>query len=61
LLAPARCCLKNVGQVGASDDRKKAKTCEGVDLSLEERLVEKAFEYLRIISEMLRNQFDLAQ
>ena len=58
LLAPARCCLKNIGQVGASDDIKPDKVVE-VDLSVEEVLVEKAFGYLKEISEILRNEFRL--
>jgi hypothetical protein len=57
-LAPARCCLKNIGQVGASDDVRPDKVME-VDLSIEEVLVEKAFNYLEIISENLKNQFGL--
>jgi len=45
LVAPARCCLKNIGQVGASDDIKPEKAAQ-VDLSVEEMLVEKTFKYL---------------
>lgn len=59
LIAPARCCLKNTGHVGASDDVKHPKTNSGIDLSTEEQLVEKAFNYLKRISEMLRSQFNL--
>jgi len=58
LLAPARCCLKNIGQVGASDDVRPDKV-EEVDLSVEEILVEKAFKYLKDISEILKNEFNL--
>jgi len=58
LLAPARCCLKNIGQVGASDDVRPDKVVE-VDLSVEEVLVEKAFNYLEIISKNLENEFKL--
>ncbi len=58
LIAPARCCLKNIGQVGASDDVKAYKSVQ-VDLSIEEILVEKAFNYLNTISEILRTQFSL--
>ena len=58
LIAPARCCLKNIGQVGASDDIKPGKGMR-VDLSVEELLVEKAFGYLNLISEILRDQFSL--
>ncbi|UCD09866.1 MAG: hypothetical protein JSU79_04265 [Dehalococcoidales bacterium] len=58
LLAPARCCLKNIGQVGASDDVRPDKVVE-VDLSVEEILVEKAFGYLNEISDILQKELDL--
>ncbi|UCC15911.1 MAG: hypothetical protein JSU58_05920 [Dehalococcoidales bacterium] len=58
LLAPARCCLKNIGQVGASDDVRPDTVVE-VDLSVEEVLVEKAFGYLNEISEMLQKELNL--
>jgi hypothetical protein len=59
LIAPARCCLKNTSQVGASDDVKSDKANRCIDLSVEEQVVEKAFDYLSQISETLRSQFDL--
>ncbi len=43
LVAPARCCLKNMGRVGASNDATTPKTKEGDDSTTEERLVEKGF------------------
>ena len=56
LIAPSRCCLKNIGQVGASDDMS-----EGCHLSsIEERLVERAFEYLGSISSILREEYGLS-
>ena len=58
LIAPARCCLKNIGQVGASDDIKPQKATR-VDLSIEEVLVERAFNYLDSVSEILAMQFGL--
>ncbi len=58
LLAPARCCLKNIGQVGASDDVRPDKVVE-VDLSIEEVLVEKAFGYLKDISDILQEELRL--
>jgi hypothetical protein len=57
LLAPARCCLKNVGQVGASDDRMESSALATMGSTAEERLVEKAFAYLRSLSEILRSRF----
>ncbi|MFC1928802.1 hypothetical protein ACFLWC_07205 [Chloroflexota bacterium] len=59
LIAPARCCLKNVGRVGASDDTVASAARESHDLTVEERLVEKAFSYLGTLSEILRDKFDL--
>lgn len=56
LIAPARCCLKNIGQVGSSEDA----TCSpGVNLSVEEGLVEKALCYLKKLSTILQNHFQL--
>jgi len=46
LIAPARCCLKNIGQVGASDDTVACEPRGSPNLTVEERLVEKAFAYL---------------
>jgi hypothetical protein len=49
LIAPARCCLKNIGGVGAVDETasKEAVSCP---VQPEERLVETAFSYLKEIS-----------
>ena len=58
LLAPARCCLKNVGCVGAFDDAKPGKSLHE-NLSVEETLVEKAFGYLNETSALLKARFDL--
>jgi hypothetical protein len=60
LIAPARCCLKDVGQVGAPGEVvankavKKAKTT-----SIEEELVEKAFAFLPEISLILKSKHGL--
>ena len=59
LLAPARCCLKNVGRVGASGDTLDSKTREIPGSTTEEQLVEKAFAYLRSLSGILRDRFAL--
>lgn len=58
LVAPARCCLKNIGQVGAKDDIKLIQSMR-IDLSMEEILVEKAFLYMKMISEILVTRFGL--
>jgi hypothetical protein len=63
MIAPARCCLKNIGKVGAADEPKSS----GADShSLppskpEERLVETAFAYLKAISQILREKFNLPE
>jgi len=55
----ARCCLKNIGQVGASDDTVAHETRRSSKLTVEERLVETAFAYLGTLSEILKHKFDL--
>jgi hypothetical protein len=60
LVAPARCCLKNVGTVGAVGETASERTvCEFVQP--EEYLVETAFDYLKEISRALRDRFDIAE
>jgi len=59
LIAPARCCLKNIGQVGAADDP-VSQMAEGCQISsIEERLVERAFAHLGTLSGILRDRFGL--
>jgi len=58
LIAPARCCLKNAGQVGASDDKTADKHKKSPGATVEEELVEQAFAYLKTLSEILRNRFN---
>ena len=53
LVAPARCCLSDVGQVGITD--KKASECQVS--SPEERTVEKAFAFLPELSQILRDKY----
>jgi hypothetical protein len=58
LLAPARCCLKNAGLVGAADDV----AAEDIECNLpvsEEELVTTAFDYLEEVSGILRERFGL--
>ena len=57
LIAPARCCLKNIGRVGSIDD--VAEQCTTVSSTIEERLVEKAFGYLGVVSEVLKEKYRL--
>lgn len=59
LVAPARCCLKNIGQVGAVDEVAEQKVETGQIPSIEERLVEKAFGFLPELSQTLRDKYDL--
>jgi hypothetical protein len=57
LLAPARCCLKNIGAVGAAGDTACALPQAGPDSTIEEALVEKAFDVLRELSQLLKRQY----
>ena len=59
LIAPARCCLKNIGEVGAHDEGKKNRKREMQDSSIEEEVVEKAFKYLKTVSKILKERFNL--
>jgi hypothetical protein len=59
LISPARCCLKNCGQVGASDEQRARYIKGSCLLQPEEYLVETAFEYLKVISGILRKEFGL--
>jgi hypothetical protein len=59
LVAPARCCLKNIGQVGAVGESSGSMTEKNQVTSIEERLVEKAFAFLQELSQMLRDRYDL--
>jgi len=59
LIAPARCCLKNMGQVGASDEKTSSSDQGMCDLTLEERVVESAFNYLGHISKTIRVELNL--
>jgi len=55
LVAPARCCLKDIGQINTPD--KKAGECQ-VSGS-EERIVERAFAFLPELSRILRNKYSV--
>ena len=59
LIAPARCCLKNIGRVGASDETAICETKGSSDLTLEEQLVERALVSLGTLSGILKDKFDL--
>ncbi len=59
LVAPARCSLKNIGQVGAIGETAGRMTEGGQVTSIEERLVEKAFIFLQELSPVLRDRYDL--
>jgi len=53
LVAPARCCLSDIGQSSTAD--KKAGECQVS--SSEERIVEKAFAFLPELSQILRHRY----
>ncbi|MDP2919219.1 MAG: hypothetical protein Q8O43_03255 [Dehalococcoidia bacterium] len=55
LIAPARCCLKNIGRVGASGESNDACAADP-ELTSEEQVVEKAFGYLKELSALLRER-----
>jgi hypothetical protein len=59
LLAPARCCLKNIGQVGAAGEEACSIAGGPQAQTVEERLVEQAFAYLRELSSILRDKYGL--
>ena len=59
MIAPARCCLKNAGKVGASGEKRDWERIDSTNLTIEEHLVEKAFAYLTEISEILKEKFKL--
>jgi len=58
LLAPARCCLKNIGRVGASSDTKYKDKPDKSDFTIEEEVVDRAFTCLKQLSAILINRFD---
>jgi len=59
LVAPARCCLKNIGGVGAHDETMKKRNKETEDSTIEEKVVEKAFHYLMEVSMILKERFNV--
>ncbi|MFC1976703.1 hypothetical protein ACFLWS_00305 [Chloroflexota bacterium] len=61
LIAPARCCLKNIGQVGASNDVATTTGQSSCLIQPEEQLVETAFEYLKIVSQTLKGEFNFPE
>lgn len=58
LIGPARCCLKNIGQVGACEE-KLAGAASSVSMSAEETVVEKAFGCLHAVSQTLKGRYGL--
>jgi hypothetical protein len=59
LIAPARCCLKNIGQVGAHGESVNKDKPTALNLSSEEQVVEMAFSYLKETSQILKDRFKL--
>jgi len=59
LIAPARCCLKNIEQVGGADNLINQPKENIQASSIEEGLVEKAFAYLKTVSKILKDRFEL--
>jgi len=60
LIAPARCCLKDIGQVGAPGESLDGNIAQKGQIgSIEERLVEKAFALLPQVSQLVRDKYGL--
>lgn len=60
LIAPARCCLKDIGQVGAPGESLDGNIAQKGQIgSIEERLVEKAFALLPQVSQLVRDMYRL--
>ena len=59
LISPARCCLKNIGAVGAAGEPASATSAACPVASTEEGLVERAFAVLRELSLTLKDKFGL--
>ncbi|TAK33156.1 MAG: hypothetical protein EPO21_13760 [Chloroflexota bacterium] len=59
MLAPARCCLKNIGRVGAAGEEGAVISAPSDGTSIEEKLVETAFGLVSDLSHRLRAEFRL--
>ena len=57
LIAPAKCCIKNVDMIGTDGDVEKKEVGSHKISNIEERIVEKAFLYVRHISGILKEEF----
>ncbi|MBT4511737.1 MAG: hypothetical protein HOC20_05970 [Chloroflexi bacterium] len=55
LIAPSKCCIKNAVMVEMDEASRSAASC--TDPQTEESLVERAFTYLKTVSEMMRDRF----
>ena len=60
LIAPARCCLKNIGHVGAVNEQDSTRAGNHA-LHPEEQVVETAFTCLKTISRILREEYHLLE
>jgi len=59
LVAPARCCLKDIGQGEVAEGGLELKKQACQLSSIEEKSVSKAFAYLGEISQMLKDRYDM--
>ena len=57
LVAPARCCLRDIGQENTSGDAPKPSESACQLTSIEEKIVEKSFAYIREISKILKGKY----
>jgi hypothetical protein len=60
LIAPARCCLKNIGEVGAIGETASIKA-DSCPVQPEKHLVETAFTYVKEISRILRDKLNISE
>ncbi len=58
LIAPAKCCVKSL-EFNSSDNTAVCTTDKNTGINAEEQSVEKAYTYLKIISQTLRDKFRL--
>jgi len=56
LIAPARCCLRDIAAMAEGENGFQPKSGDG-DITPEEQIVETAFDYLKQISEILQREY----
>ena len=59
LLAPARCCLRNPEQIAPSRKKSQELLEDGNSPTAEEKLVERAFSYVKEVSQIIKDKYHL--